>query len=253
MYAKYSLSKLSELNEYYESEHDRQIQAIADRYEAESKLLSAVSLGNEEGAVKAFYAYSELMTDPLQVQSPTSSDPIRDFKNSMQVINTLFRKSVESNSVHPVYLHRSSSYFGAEIEKTQSLEEMYEILKDMLHTYCEIVKQCSLASYSRVIQEALLFIDMNLSSPISTRDIAANQFVTPNYLSTRFKQEVGLSISDYLLDRRVELSCHLLSSTALSIQEISQKVGLDDASYFSKQFKKKKGISPLQYRKANTC
>ena len=250
MYTKYSLSALSELNGYYEADYNKQIQAIADRYNAESRLLSAVSIGDEDGAIEAFYAYSELMTDPVQEQSPTSSDSVRDFKTSMQVINTLFRKAVENNSVHPIYLHKSSTYFGVEIEKAQSFEELYDILRDMLHTYCEIAKQFSLANYSRIIQSSLLFIDMNLSSPISTKDIAESQFVTPNYLSTRFKQEVGISVSDYLLDRRVELACHLLSSTNLSIQEISQKTGIDDASYFSKQFKRKNGVSPLQYRKA---
>ena len=122
----------------------------------------------------------------------------------------------------------------------------------MVAVYCRLVKECSLAAYSDTIQKALLYIDMNLASPISTRDIARDQFLAPNYLSTRFKQEVGISISDYLLERRVRLSCQLLSTTQLSVQEIASKTGMGDASYFSKQFKRITGVAPLRYRKQNT-
>ena len=123
------------------------------------------------------------------------------------------------------------------------------MIPDMVLVYCQLVRDCSLAAYSEAIQKALLYIDMHLASPISTRDIAREQFLTPNYLSSRFRQEVGVSISDYLLNRRVRLACRLLSTTALSIQEIAVKTGMGDASYFSKQFKRIMGLPPLRYRK----
>ena len=123
---------------------------------------------------------------------------------------------------------------------------------DMVYVYCHLVKECSLAAYTPPVRKALLYIDMNLASPISTRDIAQEQFLTPNYLSSRFKQEVGVSISDYLLTRRVRLACQLLSTTQLSVQEIAAKTGMGDASYFSKQFKRITGVAPLRYRKQNT-
>ena len=92
-------------------------------------------------------------------------------------------------------------------------------------------------------------IDMNLASPISTKDIAQNQYLTPNYLSARFKEEVGVCISDYLLKRRVDLACRLLTSSQLSVLEVAGKCGMGDASYFSRMFKRVMGVGPLRYRK----
>ena len=60
---------------------------------------------------------------------------------------------------------------------------------------------------------------------------------------------MGVSISDYLLERRVRLACQLLSTTQLMIQEIAVKTGMGDASYFSKQFKRLMDQPPLKYRK----
>ncbi len=240
---------LFEMTDSYAFDFNAQMQLIAERYAAEERLLAAVATGDEAAVFDAFKEYGELMRNPLQEARPTSDDELRDFKNSVLVINTLFRKAIEGNFVHPIYIHESSSYFGTAVEKAKSVKELSDLIMDMVHVYCHLVRECSLASYSPVVRKALLFIDMNLASPISTRDIAEDQFLTPNYLSARFKQEVGVSISDHLLNRRVRLACQLLSTTQFSVQEIASKTGIGDASYFSKQFKRIIGLSPLRYRK----
>ena len=238
-----------ELTDSSDYDFNRQMQLIADRYAAEDRLLAAVASGDEEAVFAAYRAYGELMQDPQQENAHASADSLRDFKNSVLITNTLFRKAIESSAVHPIYLHEASSYFGSAIEAAQTMEELQILIQDMVLVYCQLVRECSLAAYSDTIQKALLYIDMNLASPISTRDIAQDQFLTPNYLSSRFKQEVGVSISDYLLNRRVRLACQLLSTTQLSMQEVAAKTGMGDASYFSKQFKRIIGQPPLKYRR----
>ena len=240
---------MSELTDSPEYDFNQQMQVIAERYQAEETLLSAIAAGDEDRAIAAYYAYGELMQGSQQEPAPTSDDPLRDFKNSILITNTLFRKAIEGNYVHPIYIHESSSFFGTKIEKAKTMDELIGIIRDMVHVYCQLVRECSLAAYTPVIRKALLFIDFNLASPISTKEIARYQFISPNYLSTRFKQEVGVSVSDYLLNRRVRLACQLLSTAHLSIQEIAAKTGMGDASYFSKQFKRVMGISPMRYKK----
>ena len=249
IHPKFIRMPMFELTDSSEYDFNRQMQLIADRYQAEETLLAAIAAGDEDGAIAAYYAYGELMQRPQQEPAPTSDDPLRDFKNSILITNTLFRKAIEGDIVHPIYIHESSSFFGTMIEKAKTTDELIVILRDMVHVYCQLVKECSLAAYTPVVRKALLYIDMNLVSPISTREIAQDQFLSPNYLSTRFKQEVGVSVSDYLLNRRVRLACQLLSTTHLSIQEIAAKTGMGDASYFSKQFKRVMGISPMRYKK----
>lgn len=166
-------------------------------------------------------------------------------------MNTLFRKAIENNYVHPIYIHGTSSRFGAQIEEAETIDALNELFAAMIKSYCALVRDCSLADLSPPVRKAVLFIDLNLGSTFSTREIARDQFISPNYLSARFKAETGKRITDYILERRIAMACRLLSEANSSVQMAASSVGIPDASYFSKQFKRITGFSPLQYR--NHC
>lgn len=238
-----------ELDETASYDINREMQLIDSRYRVENRLLEAISQGDEEGAWRALMDYGKLMRSPQQKVSPTSLDAIRDFKNSVHTMNTLFRKAIEGNHVHPIYIHESSSDFGSRIEQADSMEALAMLIGEMILRYCYLVRKYSVAIYSEPVRNAMLYIDLNLVDAISTREIAAAQFLSANYLSTRFHEETGKTISDFILEKRIKMACKLLRTTKCSIQEVATSVGISDASYFSKQFKKIKGVSPLQYQK----
>lgn len=228
---------------------NREMQLIDARYRAENKLLEAIASGDEARAFQAIIDYGSLMQSPTQKAVPTSSDGIRDFKNSVHTMNTLFRKAIEGNHVHPIYIHESSSDFGVRIEQAQTMETLALLVVEMIRRYCYLSQKYSVAVYSEPIRRAMLYIDLNLANPISTKEIAADQFLSPNYLSTRFHEETGKTVSDFILEKRIKMACKQLRGGNRSIQEVATSVGIGDASYFSKQFKKIMGISPLQYQK----
>lgn len=68
------------------------------------------------------------------------------------------------------------------------------------------------------------------------------------YVSRRFREELGLSFSEYLQSCRIHHACNLLAGTNRSIQEIASEVGYHDPLYFSKVFKKCMGVTPSNYR-----
>ena len=228
---------------------NREMQLIDNRYRAENVLLDAIASGDEACAFQAIIDYGALMQSPTQKAVPTSSDGVRDFKNSVHTMNTLFRKAIERNHVHPIYIHESSSDFGVRIEQAQTMELLALLIVEMIRRYCYLSQKYSVAVYSEPIRKAMLYIDLNLANPISTKEIAADQFLSPNYLSTRFHEETGKTISDFILEKRIKMACKMLRTTKRSVQEVAMSVGIGDASYFSKQFKKIMGISPLQYQK----
>ncbi len=69
----------------------------------------------------------------------------------------------------------------------------------------------------------------------------------PKYLSTVFKQAVGMGIAEYLCSLRIQHSCTLMAQGFTSISDISAQSGFTDPQYFSKVFKKHMGIPPGQY------
>lgn len=228
---------------------NQEMQMIDQRYRAENNLLDRIAQGDEAGAFEALISYGHLMQSPLQEIVPTTEDGVRDFQNSVHTMNTLFRKAIERNMVHPIYIHESSSDFESRIESAQTMMELNWLIAAMIRRYCYLAKNYSVAVYSEPIPKAMLYIDLNLASPISTRDIAADQFLSPNYLSARFHQETGKTISDFILEKRIKMSCKLLKTARMSIQNVAAAVGIEDTSYFTKQFKRIKGVSPTQFRK----
>ena len=81
--------------------------------------------------------------------------------------------------------------------------------------------------------------------------VAEELHTNHSYLSTLFKKEMGVGFSDYLNEVRLKRSQDLLSSTGLSMVEIALRSGFESQSYFTKNFKKKYGMTPSQYRREN--
>ncbi|TBL70417.1 helix-turn-helix domain-containing protein [Paenibacillus thalictri] len=78
--------------------------------------------------------------------------------------------------------------------------------------------------------------------------VAEKVYITPAYLSTLFKLNMGVTFIEYLTDIRINKAKKLLKTTHLKNYEVAEKVGYSDPRYFSQIFKKKAGLSPSEYR-----
>ena len=72
---------------------------------------------------------------------------------------------------------------------------------------------------------------------------------TQSYISKLFKKHLGITLSDYLLDIRLEHATYYLNSTEYSLRQIIELVGFQSLSYFHKTFKAKYSLTPIEYRK----
>lgn len=91
-------------------------------------------------------------------------------------------------------------------------------------------------------------MDERLQDPVTLRDVAEHLHLNASYFSVLFKEQTGLTFSDYLTRRRVQRAKELLVSTRLPIAEIAEKVGYQTAKYFVKVFRSQESVSPGQYR-----
>lgn len=98
--------------------------------------------------------------------------------------------------------------------------------------------------YSRSIKNALEYIEKNYKKHISLGDISRHVYLSQEYFSRLFKEEVGVNFVNYLTMYRIEKAEYLLKNTDMKITQVADEVGYSNASYFSKSYKKYKGISP---------
>lgn len=102
-------------------------------------------------------------------------------------------------------------------------------------------------SSSQYVLNAIKYIQFNYSQDISIDDIAKAVGVSRSHLYRIFMSNVGQSPIDYLTSYRIGEACSLLKNSQLSIAEIAVSVGFFDQFYFSRVFKKAKGVPPSKY------
>ena len=100
-----------------------------------------------------------------------------------------------------------------------------------------------------VLNAAISYIKKNLSEPLKRQEIADHVHVSQNYLARLFKKNMGITISDYIAQQRMELAANLLATTAIPVTEIALQVGFAAQTYFSSCFHSYYGKSPRKYRK----
>lgn len=99
------------------------------------------------------------------------------------------------------------------------------------------------------LQKIKEYLDEHHSEKITLDELSSKFYVNKFYLTRIFKEQFGISITNYLIQIRITHAKRLLRFTDLSIDKISHECGMNDANYFSRIFKKVEGITPGQFRK----
>ena len=103
---------------------------------------------------------------------------------------------------------------------------------------------------SRLVSHILRMMDENLTGALCVEDIARQTNYSRAYIFREFKRATGKSIIAYYNERRIRRAAELLSSTALSVREIAERLGFDTPNYFSKTFKRIIGVTPTVYKRS---
>lgn len=101
------------------------------------------------------------------------------------------------------------------------------------------------------IKEALSYIEQNFQNDISVEGIAGVCGINRSYFGKIFKQRLGKSPQEFLLNYRMIKATELLKLTTLSVGDVSKAVGYENQLHFSRAFKKIYGVSPREWRNQN--
>ena len=216
---------------------------LEERYAGEDKLISYIKNGDVVMAQKQFAKYPISTSNIIRTK-----DSLRNTKNLLLVTNTLFRRAAYMGGVPPIYVDELSAKLAIKIEETMSLDALDNFHIQMINSYCLLTKEHSLSQYSSIVRQALMFINLNISSNITVKQVANEIGLSPDYLTRLFKKELGFNIITYINRKRIYTSLNLLKTTDLSIEDIGDLIGLNNTSYFYTLFKKEIGVSPKQYR-----
>ena len=99
------------------------------------------------------------------------------------------------------------------------------------------------------VREAKAYMGRHFAGNLTLEEVAEAAGISPAYLSTLFKKEVGIGFSEYLSQLRCEEAKRLLRESDESMTVIAEEVGYQDTKYFSRIFRKTVGLKPSEYRR----
>ncbi len=139
--------------------------------------------------------------------------------------------------------------FEGEQKAFNSTEEVEAYFQNATGEIYEQLERQREEQYSYPVLESLAFVQEHYVENISIQDIAGAAGISEGHLRKCFRQELGVSVVEYLTSYRIERAKKLMESHAYKISEIYSLVGFTSSQYFSYVFKKTEGITPSEYLK----
>jgi len=207
-------------------------------------LLEAIKTGNESIVSKRIQDISEYINSLENI----NMNYIKSFYcgiinhiNNIRLSIAQASNDKKVESINVVSLHNM-------INETKSLSELNGLLMDVSMSIASKINSYNTKSIKLVLRNAIDFIHENYNKQITLNDVAEHVYVSTSYLSRMFKKELGKNFVDYLNGLRIEKAKELLMDPRYKTYEVAEIVGIPDAHYFSRLFKKYEGLSPTEYR-----
>ncbi|HOO27147.1 MAG TPA: AraC family transcriptional regulator [Lachnospiraceae bacterium] len=181
--------------------------------------------------------------------------------------NHICSKQIRSIINHTISIHCSLA--GKDPSLLQTADHIFHALREKKNGY-EFITQGALYQLFGIILEehlydetalpdaasqhhildfknVLHYIEEHYTESISLEELAKQAGLSPKYFCRFFRDMTNRTPIDYLNYYRIECACEQLSTTRTSITEVALNCGFNDTSYFSKLFRRYKGITPRQY------
>ncbi len=173
--------------------------------------------------------------------------------NVKQGVNVQRRKSYNMNDLLRYALEQDNDdYLGIEElwVKIKNKLDNYDLSEDVIRSYCLLVDRNKYKDKQAVVRNCIAYINDRISEKISLDNVSDYLGVNKSYLSSIFNKDMGISIVDYIHDKRISNACYLLANTDFSISEVADYIGYFDTSYFIRIFKTLVKMTPLKYRES---
>ncbi len=212
-------------------------------YEKELEFYSAVSAG-DIGRVKELYT-------PLAVEGygRLSADPIRNIKYHLVITIALIARFCIESGMPMETSYTISDIFINRLDVSTTEQQLSDIHREVFIEYAKRMQKVNSGkAYSKHVLMCLDLIYENIYNGIRVQELAEQLGLTPQYLSKLFKKEVGTTVSEYIMSRRIQAAENMLKFSEYPPLDIGNYLGFSSHSHFIACFRKYTGMTPKQYR-----
>ena len=212
-------------------------------YQAEQAILQNVRDGNPDYA--DVLEQANLISNGVQI---STEDPVNQVKISLTTFTSLCSRAAIEGGLSPEIAYSVGDGYIQDLIHCGTISELRILSHNMYADFIERVRKCKTDSNLSIqIRSCCDYIDMHLEESLDLKGLADRVGYTEYYLSRKFKQEIGISVSDYIRQARVERAKILLTTTDLPVAAIAERLRVSSSSHFSDSFRTLTGILPQAY------
>ena len=178
-----------------------------------------------------------------------SKSPLQNLKYHFVVSVALISRLCIDNGMEMEKSYRLSDFYIQKLDYIDTIEDMEKIHDKMVTDYTykmRIIRQK--AGLSRPMTECMNYIYSHLKERITIKDLSEYISNSSSYISRLFKEEVGISTSDYIRKAKIDASKNLLRYSDYSLSDIANYFSFTSQSHFNQIFQKETGMTPKKYR-----
>ncbi len=178
-----------------------------------------------------------------------AADQLRQQRNLFIVTATLVSRAAIRGGMREDDAFSLSDAYIQRAELLNSYSKITNLQYNMILEFTEQVEKLHRGRHeSKLALDVANYIRRHLSEPISVEEMAAEFYLSRPHLSTKFKQETGVTLTDFILNEKTEEAKRLLRYSDKSASAISAYLGFSSQGHFAKVFKKYAGCTPNEYR-----
>ncbi len=187
-----------------------------------------------------------------QTLGTLSPDKVRNVKYHTIILTALVSRFCIEAGLEISIAYNLSDIFIELIDSASTIDEVYHVQNEMLRMYCRKMSELSKSRVvSRHIVVAIDYIRSHIQENLTVESIADSLSLNSSYLSKLFKQEMGITLSRYIRDQKINVACNMLRHLDESSLTIANYLGFSSQSHFIQVFKKSTGMTPEEYRRKN--
>lgn len=178
-----------------------------------------------------------------------SKDPVTNLKYHFVITTAMLARICRQNGMEMEQAFHMSDHYIQRLDELTTEEEVHQLHDKMVMDYTLKMKRLvQKDASSKHISDCKEYIYTHIKERITLDDLAEEFGISAGHLSRLFKAETGMSVSDYIRERKINMAKNLLRFSENSMIDIANQLSFSSQSHFIKQFKATVGITPKKYR-----
>lgn len=178
-----------------------------------------------------------------------SKNPLRNIKYHFLITVAMITRHCVDGGMELEQAYRLSDFYILKMDVCTSIQEVAQLHDDMALDFTgKMLLLRKESVISKPIVQCIDYVYKHIHNRITVNDLADYTGLSVSYLSRLFKKELGVSVSDYIREKKIERAQNLLRYSNYSFIEISNYLAFSSQSHFIQTFEKYVGLTPKKYR-----